>query len=101
MKLKDFISSKFKCCMFVRNDMDYGTLECWASNSIGKQEHPCQFHVVRGGPPNPPKGCIIKNITYSGINHIFTSISKFLEPLQSVISNKQNTLQKLMIFTAF
>ena len=52
--------------MFVRNDMDYGTLECWASNSIGKQEHPCQFHVVRGGPPNPPKGCVIKNITYSG-----------------------------------
>lgn len=27
-------------------DTDYGTLACWSSNSIGKQETPCIFNIV-------------------------------------------------------
>lgn len=25
---------------------DYGTLGCWASNSVGRQKTPCLFHIV-------------------------------------------------------
>ncbi|GFG35231.1 hypothetical protein Cfor_07296, partial [Coptotermes formosanus] len=28
------------------SEVDYGTLACWASNSIGRQKVPCLFHIV-------------------------------------------------------
>lgn len=28
------------------SEVDYGTLACWASNSIGRQSVPCLFHIV-------------------------------------------------------
>lgn len=31
------------------SDMDYGTLACWGSNSVGKQKVPCMFKVVAAG----------------------------------------------------
>lgn len=30
-------------------DLDYGTLSCWADNSIGTQASPCLFQVVAAG----------------------------------------------------
>ena len=27
----------------LRSDMDYGALECWAENNIGRQKQPCVF----------------------------------------------------------
>jgi len=30
-------------------EMDYGTLLCWASNSIGEQRLPCVFHIIAAG----------------------------------------------------
>lgn len=27
-------------------DTDYGTLACWASNSIGRQRAPCIFNII-------------------------------------------------------
>lgn len=36
--------------MFVaRTQQDYGTLQCWAQNSVGKMDKPCLFHVVAAG----------------------------------------------------
>lgn len=29
-----------------RSDMDYGALECWAENNIGRQKHPCVFRYL-------------------------------------------------------
>ena len=30
-------------------DMDYGTLACWAQNSVGDQKYPCLYQVVAAG----------------------------------------------------
>ena len=30
-------------------DMDYGTLACWAQNSVGDQKRPCIYQVVAAG----------------------------------------------------
>lgn len=32
-----------------RTDLDYGTLLCYASNSIGTQRVPCVFHIIAAG----------------------------------------------------
>ena len=31
-----------------RTELDYGSLLCWATNSIGRQREPCIFHLVPG-----------------------------------------------------
>lgn len=36
--------------MFVaRSQQDYGSLQCWAENAVGKMAKPCLFHVVPAG----------------------------------------------------
>ena len=30
-------------------ELDYGTLLCWGSNSVGQQQKPCVFHVFPAG----------------------------------------------------
>ncbi|XP_012222071.1 neural cell adhesion molecule 2 isoform X2 [Linepithema humile] len=42
-------------------DTDYGTLACWASNSIGRQRAPCIFNIVPAKPPQPPADCSLHN----------------------------------------
>ncbi|KAH0955019.1 hypothetical protein HN011_004216 [Eciton burchellii] len=42
-------------------DTDYGTLACWASNSIGRQRTPCIFNIVPAKPPQPPFDCSLHN----------------------------------------
>ena len=32
-----------------KNEIDYGTLSCWASNEVGDQKRPCVFHVIPAG----------------------------------------------------
>lgn len=32
-----------------KNERDFGTLACWAKNTIGKQTEPCLFQVVPAG----------------------------------------------------
>jgi len=35
-------------------DLDYGTISCWAKNSIGTQKSPCVFQIVAAGKhPSP------------------------------------------------
>lgn len=51
-----------------KNEIDYGTLSCWASNEVGDQKRPCVFHVIPAGPPDPVGGCQIKNKTFTTIS---------------------------------
>jgi hypothetical protein len=32
-----------------RNNKDYGTLMCIATNEVGTQRHPCIFHIILAG----------------------------------------------------
>lgn len=56
-----------------RRKGDYGSLICFASNSIGKTATPCVFSIVPAGPPSPPVNCTVRNVTS-------TSISVHCEP---------------------
>ncbi|XP_068206331.1 uncharacterized protein [Palaemon carinicauda] len=47
------------------NELDYGTLLCWANNSIGIQQYPCVFHIVAAGKPDPPHNCRVFDVTIS------------------------------------
>ncbi|XP_071524793.1 uncharacterized protein [Panulirus ornatus] len=46
-----------------KSHLDYGTLLCWAFNSIGEQSVPCAFAIIAAGPPDPPRNCSIANQT--------------------------------------
>ena len=37
-----------------QNTMDYGTLLCSASNTVGEQRKPCVFHIIMAGKPSNP-----------------------------------------------
>ncbi|XP_015440009.1 PREDICTED: hemicentin-2-like [Dufourea novaeangliae] len=39
------------------NDMDYGTVACWAKNRIGVQKTPCLFQIIVAGKPYPLQNC--------------------------------------------
>ncbi|KAF2364798.1 Immunoglobulin-like domain [Trinorchestia longiramus] len=64
------------------SDKDYGSLLCWANNSVGVQQKACVFTIIpagtkkgppthqtaqAGGPPSPPEGCEILNNTAENI----------------------------------
>lgn len=49
-------------------EMDYGSLLCWATNSVGRQRDPCIFHLVPAGVPDALKRCIIGNQTTSSLH---------------------------------
>ncbi|KAL6432591.1 hypothetical protein ACFW04_006865 [Cataglyphis niger] len=40
-----------------QNDMDYGTVACWAKNKIGEQRTPCLFQIIVAGKPYPLQNC--------------------------------------------
>ncbi|XP_067130529.1 protein turtle homolog B-like isoform X2 [Centruroides vittatus] len=46
-----------------RSMNDYGTLYCYAKNSIGKQTEPCIFTIIPVGPPEPVRNCSVANVT--------------------------------------
>ncbi|XP_022238176.1 neural cell adhesion molecule 2-like isoform X2 [Limulus polyphemus] len=50
-----------------RNEQDYGTLLCWASNEIGSQKFPCVFNITPVGPPDKPRDCRVQNVTMNSI----------------------------------
>lgn len=51
-----------------QTEMDYGSLMCWATNSIGRQEDPCIFHLIPAGKPDPVMNCTVKNQTFSTLH---------------------------------
>lgn len=42
-----------------RTDLDYGTLLCWGTNSLGEQQEPCIFKVVPAEEPRAPSNCTV------------------------------------------
>lgn len=44
-----------------RSELDYGTLLCWAQNSIGKQTEPCSYQIVPADKPDPVRNCRLLN----------------------------------------
>jgi len=47
-----------------KTELDYGTMFCWATNSVGRGT-PCVFTILPIGPPEPPSKCRTSNVTYS------------------------------------
>ncbi|XP_042206012.1 nephrin-like [Homarus americanus] len=50
-----------------RTHQDYGTLQCWAQNTVGRMTQPCLFHVVPAGRPEHPVSCSVVNKTYDSL----------------------------------
>jgi hypothetical protein len=50
------------------NELDYGTVMCWANNLAGRQLEPCIFHVIAAGKPDPPFNCTIMNQTSESLD---------------------------------
>lgn len=48
--------------------MDYGSLLCWATNSIGRQDVPCIFHLIPAGKPDAVHNCTVRNQTASSLD---------------------------------
>ncbi|XP_045111963.1 hemicentin-1-like isoform X1 [Portunus trituberculatus] len=45
------------------SERDYGTLQCYATNVVGKQEEPCSFTLISAGPPEEVNNCTVLNVT--------------------------------------
>ncbi|XP_067127541.1 protein turtle homolog B-like [Centruroides vittatus] len=46
-----------------KSDEEFGTIECWAKNSVGEQTIPCTYIILPAGPPEKPKSCSVSNQT--------------------------------------
>lgn len=44
-------------------EFDYGTVYCWARNSVGTQTKPCAYSIVAAGAPDSVRNCTVVNIT--------------------------------------
>ncbi|XP_062557837.1 hemicentin-1 isoform X2 [Armigeres subalbatus] len=44
-------------------DAELVTLQCWASNSVGRQMMPCLFHILPAKTPDTPRNCELHNDT--------------------------------------
>ncbi len=50
-----------------RTELDYGSLLCRATNSVGRQREPCVFHLVPAGAPDPVRNCSFGNQTTTSL----------------------------------
>lgn len=48
-------------------EFDYGTVFCWAQNSVGTQNKPCAYSIVAAGSPDPVRNCSVFNITEDSV----------------------------------
>ncbi|RWS27268.1 Nephrin-like protein, partial [Leptotrombidium deliense] len=50
-----------------RSRFGFGSILCFAENSVGKQIHPCVFNIVPAGPPEKVENCSLTNQTMSSL----------------------------------
>ncbi|KAK3849501.1 hypothetical protein Pcinc_043749, partial [Petrolisthes cinctipes] len=50
-----------------RDQQDYGTLQCWAQNTVGRMARPCLFHIIPAGRPERPVQCSVVNKSYDSL----------------------------------
>ncbi|KAK4294521.1 hypothetical protein Pmani_032863, partial [Petrolisthes manimaculis] len=48
-------------------ELDYGTLLCWGTNTVGHQTRPCVFHVFPAGRPDPVYNCSSYNLSIGAV----------------------------------
>ncbi|KAF2351071.1 Immunoglobulin-like domain [Trinorchestia longiramus] len=46
-----------------RSQLDYGSLLCWATNSVGEQRVPCVFHIIHTAVPEPVHNCSVSEVS--------------------------------------
>jgi hypothetical protein len=46
-----------------QQELDFGTILCWADNVVGQQKEPCVFHLIAAGKPDIPYNCTLVNQT--------------------------------------
>lgn len=49
--------------VFFLQELDFGTILCWADNVVGLQKEPCVFHLIAAGKPDIPYNCTLINQT--------------------------------------
>jgi hypothetical protein len=47
----------------LKQELDFGTILCWADNVVGQQKEPCVFHLIAAGKPDVPYNCTLVNQT--------------------------------------
>ncbi|ODM99241.1 Hemicentin-1 [Orchesella cincta] len=61
------LGSKSLLRYHLRSEEDFGTLLCWAHNSIGAAERPCVYQLVPADVPQPVENCSIINRTSTSV----------------------------------
>lgn len=51
---------------FTPGTNDIESLSCWATNSVGRQETPCLFHIIPADKPESPRNCLMRNASHGG-----------------------------------
>nr|CAH0104441.1 unnamed protein product [Daphnia galeata] len=59
-----------------RRDADFGELQCWALNDIGKQKEPCRFKIVKEGLPPTPSQCVMQSLSKGVLEVKCRNVSK-------------------------
>ncbi|TRY72296.1 hypothetical protein TCAL_11263 [Tigriopus californicus] len=52
------------------SELDYGSVSCMATNTIGRQNHPCTFIITAATKPRRPENCNVHNSTNGGGHQI-------------------------------
>jgi hypothetical protein len=55
------------------SQLEYGTIFCFGSNIVGRQEQPCVFHIIPATVPETPHHCHIANQTLIGLRVVCDS----------------------------
>ncbi|XP_017477893.1 PREDICTED: nephrin-like [Rhagoletis zephyria] len=49
------------------SEQDYGLVQCWSRNSIGKQLIPCRYQIIKAEAPSQPHNCSLVNKTANSL----------------------------------
>lgn len=68
-------------------EMDFGTIMCWADNNVGQQKEPCVFHLIAAGKPEAPTNCTVVNQTSDSLEvYCLEGEYKYKQKLQRTLS---------------